>query len=211
MKNKFFILIVIILIVTVALVLRIFSPKNIWLCEGGEWVKKGNPRTAMPTSECYSDMSIDKEIKELSALFKQLNPNQNEVDVEEKIDDEIKKVDDSSNEIINSPVSADLELFVPKPGEVITSPYQIRGFARGNWFFEASFPVLITTLDGDVLLETYANAQSDWMTESMVPFIAELNFDITDTQEVLLVLKKDNPSGLKEHDAKLSYPITINK
>lgn len=215
MKNKLFIVVVIILIVVVALVLRIFSPKNIWLCEGGKWVKRGNPQTARPTSECYNDMSMDKEIKELSALFDQLNQDKNDVkdeaNVEEDLNRDIKRADDNSNEIVNSPVSADLELFAPKPGELITSPYQIRGFAKGNWFFEANFPVLITSLDGDVLLETYASAQSDWMTESMVPFIAELSFDITETQDVLLVLKKDNPSGLVENDVELSYPITISK
>lgn len=214
MKNKLFIFVVIILIVVVALVLRIFSPKNIWLCEGGKWVKRGNPQTAMPTSECYDDMSMDKEIKELSALFDQLNQDKNDVkdeaNVEEDLNRDIKRADDNSNEAFSS-ISTNLELFAPKPGETITSPYQIRGFARGDWFFEANFPVLIKSFEGDVLLETYASAQSDWMTESMVPFIAELSFDITETQDVLLVLKKDNPSGLVENDVELSYPITISK
>jgi len=31
----------------------------------------------------------------------------------------------------------------PKNGEYISSPVKIGGRARGNWFFEASFPIVI--------------------------------------------------------------------
>ena len=215
MKNNFFILIVIVLVIIVALVLQIFSPRNVWLCEGGQWIKRGNPQGPAPKTVCYDDMAMDQEIKKLSILFNQLNPDKQDIKEEDVIDykteQETKVFDENLDPTIGHPVNSDLELFAPKSGEIIKSPYQVRGFARGNWFFEATFPVLLTTLDGDILFKTYASAKSDWMTDSMVPFVADLNFDVAEARDVLLVLKKDNPSGLPENDAELSYHITIDK
>lgn len=89
----------------------------------------------------------------------------------------------------------------------IKSPLTLTGEARGTWYFEASFPVVLTNWDGLIIAEGHAEAQSDWMTEDYVPFKATLTFDSPYKagdpdfmQRGSLILKKDNPSGLPEND-----------
>ncbi len=100
----------------------------------------------------------------------------------------------------------------PKPDEVIKSPLAIMGEARGNWFFEASFPVVLTDWDGKIIAEHYATALDDWMTTEFVPFKAELqfenpSFDADFSKRGTLILKKDNPSGLPEYDDAIEIPV----
>src|SRR3989344_9169630 len=52
----------------------------------------------------------------------------------------------------------------PKAGETVTSPIRISGRARGNWYFEASFPVTLQVSDGTVLVQAPVQAQGEWMT-----------------------------------------------
>ena len=93
----------------------------------------------------------------------------------------------------------------------VISPLTVRGEARGWWFFEGSFPVMLTDWDGMVIASGVATAQSDWMTEQFVPFEATLNFTspyIAGFKENgKLILKKDNPSGLPENDDSLVVPV----
>jgi hypothetical protein len=100
----------------------------------------------------------------------------------------------------------------PQPNEVIASPIVITGKARGPWYFEASFPVTLTDWDGLIIAEGHAEAQGDWMTEDFVPFKAMLTFTkpAYGTRGTL-ILKKDNPSGLPEHDDALEIPVLFSK
>lgn len=100
----------------------------------------------------------------------------------------------------------------PRPGDAIANPLKVRGEARGYWFFEASFPVIVTDWNGQIIGEGYAQAQGDWMTEEFVPFEGEIAFDVAKIQggysdRGTLILKKDNPSGLPEHDDALEIPV----
>ena len=59
-----------------------------------------------------------------------------------------------------------------------------------------------------IIAEGVAQAQSDWMTSDYVPFTATLTFAKPSySDRGTLILKKDNPSGLPEHDAALEVPI----
>lgn len=105
-----------------------------------------------------------------------------------------------------------IRIISPRPHGVIVSPLVISGEARGNWFFEASFPVFLTDWDGKIIAEGIATAQDEWMTTEFVPYVATLNFDTKDisgnySNRGTLILKKDNPSGLPEHDDALEIPI----
>lgn len=100
-----------------------------------------------------------------------------------------------------------LILDAPAQDELLTSPLTISGKARGMWYFEASFPVILTNWDGLIIAEGIAQAQSDWMTEEYVPFTVTLTYDSpykpgdqSFMQRGSLILKKDNPSGLPEND-----------
>lgn len=100
--------------------------------------------------------------------------------------------------------------------EGITSPLTIEGEARGMWYFEASFPVVLTNWDGLIIAEGFTQAEGEWMTEEYVPFKTTLTFESPYNEgdpEFMnygsLILQKDNPSGLPEHDDAFELPVTF--
>lgn len=101
-------------------------------------------------------------------------------------------------------------IFISSPleGEKIESPLIIKGEARGNWFFEATFPVVLVNWDGLIIAESYATALGDWMTEDFVPFEALLEFEKPEYGERgAIILQKNNASGLPEFDDALEQTI----
>lgn len=96
----------------------------------------------------------------------------------------------------------------PPSESKISSPLTIVGHAKGGWFFEATFPVILTNWDGLIITEGYAQAEGDWMTEDFVPFTAKLEFEKPDYGERgFLIMQKSNPSGLPENDDALEVPV----
>ena len=113
-------------------------------------------------------------------------------------------------QIIYDRASTDLIVVdLPTPGAVVGKEFSVIGKARGNWFFEASFPLRVLDKDGKVLAEHYATAQGEWMTTEFVPFKGDLVVPASYIGPATLILMKDNPSGLPEHDASISFPIII--
>ncbi len=95
----------------------------------------------------------------------------------------------------------------PEANSIVASPLLVEGQARGYWFFEASFPVRLLDDKGNELALGIAQAQDEWMTTEFVPFSLVLTFTAPQTNEGVLVLHKDNPSGLPEHDDELRVPV----
>jgi hypothetical protein len=96
----------------------------------------------------------------------------------------------------------------PRPNQTVTSPLTITGQARGYWFFEGDFPiVLIGSQGGNILVESHATTESDWMTEEFIPFNATIEFESPGTGAGILILEKDNPSGLPENFDSLTIPV----
>lgn len=94
------------------------------------------------------------------------------------------------------------------PGQKIgPAPIKVTGEAKGNYYFEASFPIKLTDTNGKVLGQGIAKAQGDWMTENFVPFVADFSFSPATTTEGVLILQRDNPSGMPENDASYSIPV----
>ncbi|MDO8571583.1 MAG: GerMN domain-containing protein [bacterium] len=111
-------------------------------------------------------------------------------------------------DIGNEPDTNDqIRVTSPRPNQVITSPLEIVGEARGNWYFEASFPVKLVDAKGHVLAVMPIMTEKDWMTTAFVPFKAALVFSAPETETGTLILEKDNPSGLAQYADKLSIPI----
>jgi len=106
--------------------------------------------------------------------------------------------------------SSDLSAFVrvDVPAEA-TSPLTLSGEARGTWFFEGSFPVRLLAEDGTELAAGFVTARGEWMTEAFVPFEGQLEFAVDGPRPAVLVLERDNPSGLPEHDAAARYRLTL--
>ncbi len=99
----------------------------------------------------------------------------------------------------------------PRPNRGIRSPVVIEGEARGFWFFEASFPIKLFDEKDNLLGTAIAQAQGEWMTEDFVPFRAQLEFSTPQANRGVLVLEKDNPSGLPKHDDELRIPVRFEK
>lgn len=91
--------------------------------------------------------------------------------------------------------------------QLINSPLELQGEARGFWFFEASFPIRLLDGNGKEIAVAVAQAQSEWMTGDFVPFLARLEFTAPATDFGTLVFEKDNPSGLPENADELRVSI----
>jgi len=162
MKKKMIVLGILVLIILVLGLLRLFSPEDTWLCVNSQWVKHGNPSSAMPLSNCGDKQYVGN--------------------------DKITVSYPASNELVNSPL-------------------EVTGQARGSWFFEASFPIQLVDSAGQTVTVAIAQAQGDWMTEQFVPFVAKLEFLDPKLNSGKLILKKDNPSGLAKFDDSIEIPV----
>lgn len=122
----------------------------------------------------------------------------------------------TNSDISDSLEKADLiRVDTPKPNQTISSPLTITGVARGYWFFEASFPVVLVNWDGLIIAQGIATATvGDWMTTEFIPFEANLTWVVDKeaySDKGTLILRKDNPSGLPEHDDALEIPIIFSR
>ncbi len=104
-------------------------------------------------------------------------------------------------------VSENVVVTQPLSNAKVISPIYLKGEAKGNWYFEASFPVSVVDANGNVLGGGIATAKSDWMTTSFVPFEATITFKTPTTSTGWIILSKDNPSDLPENDAQEKMPI----
>ena len=112
--------------------------------------------------------------------------------------------EDIGNELEKSDL---IKIDNPRPNQIIESPLFVKGEARGNWYFEASFPAKLFDDNGFLLGITIAQALGNWMTEDFVPFNVILPFAVPSTSKGRLILEKDNPSGLPEYANELRIPV----
>lgn len=98
----------------------------------------------------------------------------------------------------------------PLSNAIVASPLTVKGIARGNWYFEASFPIHLYDANGKELVVVPAQAQGEWMTTEFVPFEVILTFSKPATSTGTLTLEKDNASGLPEHDDSISIPVRFS-
>jgi hypothetical protein len=89
----------------------------------------------------------------------------------------------------------------------VASPFTVEGTARGNWYFEASFPIELRDGNGKLIVQKPAQAIGEWMTVEFVPFSATLTYAKPATATGTLILRNDNPSGLPENDRWISIPV----
>jgi hypothetical protein len=117
---------------------------------------------------------------------------------------------DNGNDEDEEDVSDLIRVTAPVANAEVDSPLTITGDARGTWYFEASFPVKLYDANGKLLASHYATAQGEWMTENFVPFTSTITFATPTTATGTLVLEKDNPSGLPEHDNSITIPVRFD-
>jgi hypothetical protein len=163
--------------------IRLFSgPEDTWLCQNGTWVRHGQPSGLPPADVLCRASDSSANIPASSG-----------------------KTASSADEIIS-----EIKISEPEANKIISSPVVIKGEARGNWFFEASFPVKLIGENGEVLAQGTATAQSDWMTADFVPFKAELKFNSGSSAIGMIVLQNDNPSGLPEKEKQYGIPVRFS-
>ncbi len=97
----------------------------------------------------------------------------------------------------------------PLPNTKVKSPLEITGSARGSWFFEASFPVVLIDANGKTMAQSPAKAKGEWMTTEFVPFTDTLTWSKNTATSGTLIFKRDNPSGLPENDKEIRIPVTF--
>lgn len=100
-------------------------------------------------------------------------------------------------------------IYIPLVDQQARNPVVVLGQIPGNWSFEASFPVQLTNSKGVVIAQSNAQIYGDWMTSSLVPFSAKLDYPTSESGTGNVVLKKDNPSGLPSNDDQISIPVTL--
>ncbi len=101
-----------------------------------------------------------------------------------------------------------IEVDQPLPNSTVISPLTVTGRARGYWYFEASFPVVLKDSTNAVIAQGIAQAQGNWMTEDFVPFVVTLTFTQPPSGSTgTLILNKDNPSGEPQNDDSYSVPV----
>lgn len=109
---------------------------------------------------------------------------------------------------IQEPTNPNIKIDLIKSNQIIESPLTITGQARGGWFFEASFLIKLVDSQGELVAQTIALAEGEWMTDDFVLFSATLEFtSLEKTNQGTLVFIKDNPSDMRELDDQLSIPI----
>ncbi|OHB09375.1 MAG: hypothetical protein A3H52_03280 [Candidatus Zambryskibacteria bacterium RIFCSPLOWO2_02_FULL_39_26] len=125
-----------------------------------------------------------------------------------KVRTAVAPVEESKITYVNASIDL-IQVTLPFPDAVTGKEFKVVGRARGYWFFEASFPVEVLDRNGNSLGIFVAQAKDEWMTENFVPFEVDIVVPQFYIGPAKLVLKKDNPSGLSEYDASISFPINI--
>ena len=200
------IIIVVAAVLLLGLIFLLRGSEDTWLCVNGEWVKHGVPSAPMPTTGCGDEKKQDStiEITSFEECIKAGNPALESWPRQCRTKDGKSFTEEIGNE---SELVDMINIEVPRPNETVTSPIQIEGVARGFWFFEASFPIKLVDTKGKEITSGIATTQDEWMTEDFVHFTAELTFEKPEAINGILILERDNPSGLPENDEALSIPV----
>lgn len=115
----------------------------------------------------------------------------------------------SSSTAAQGPLHDRIVIDSPKQGASVGHSFTVRGQAPGPWFYEAVFPIKILDKDRNVIGSAQGRAQGAWTTDAQVPFTADVQIAGSYRGNAVLVLLRDNPSGLPENDDALEVPIVI--
>lgn len=226
-KNEKNILVSLVAVVVVVLigfgVAYFFLLEGVWSCdEGGQWVRKGWPNYPRPTSTCRLSVGLPNPA---SVNCEQIGGR---LDLRTDVDGgqvgycflpDGQECEEWALLRGECPLPSEAEFFRNlniRPGQTISSPLSLTGEARGYWFFEGDFPIVLVNWNGLIIGEGLAQAQSDWMTVDFVPFVAEIRFTKPTNptnqdyaRRGAIIFQKSNPSGLSTHDSAYELPINF--
>lgn len=96
----------------------------------------------------------------------------------------------------------------PLPNSSVPRMFTVKGKAKGNWFFEASFPIQVRDAANNPVGMGIAQTADNWMTTEFVPFAAVVTVSGY-SGPARLILMKDNPSGLPEFEDAVEFDIVV--
>jgi hypothetical protein len=106
----------------------------------------------------------------------------------------------------------DITIATPEVNGTVTREFEVTGKAKGAWFFEGSFMLEVVSPSGDKVAQNIISAEGDWMQDGLVDFKSEIvQMPSAYRGEATLILRKNNASGLPEHDASVSIPIIVEE
>jgi hypothetical protein len=106
-----------------------------------------------------------------------------------------------------TPISELIKIEQPLPNMDVSTPLQIKGKAKGYWYFEGNFPITLEDASGNELYAGSVEANGPWMTETFVPFSTTIRFKAPDDERGYLVFKNANASGKPEKDREYRLPV----
>jgi len=111
---------------------------------------------------------------------------------------------------INKKINDAKDLIViesPEPYQKVQNPIHIKGKARGNFFFEGTFPFRIEDEYGKIISEGYLETKENWMTEDFVSFETYVYLYKENVKRGFIVFEKANPSDLPENKFEIWIPV----
>lgn len=121
------------------------------------------------------------------------------------------KKDERVEEENEEETSKELSFTITSPLANSTVPckFQITGDSSSEWFFEGSFPYEIRVA-GKLVHEGSVNTEDDWTTKEILHFSTNVDCGEKCSGEGEIILRKANPSGLKEHDESYTVPVKFS-
>jgi hypothetical protein len=98
----------------------------------------------------------------------------------------------------------------PSHGNGVASPLQVTGTARGEWFSEGSFPVVLVDSKGRILAKGNVASQGNWQTTDFVPFSGVLTFARQQSASTgSIYFLESNPSGMAANAQAAVEPVVF--
>ncbi|MBT4385057.1 hypothetical protein HOD30_04910 [Candidatus Peregrinibacteria bacterium] len=109
----------------------------------------------------------------------------------------------------NIEVDNEVNVSVPASGAEVSSPFLVSGTAPGFWYIEAQIILELRDADGKMLDYKSVMTYDDWMIEEAVSFDGELSFEVSETTNATIVVRRENVSGLPEHEMSFEMPVVL--
>lgn len=186
--------------------LRFFSPPGSWTEEGLIFIRFKVQDVKM---ECEDEEGNSKPVENCDPLAGERIKYFGEVDQEsrKKILSIVENLYFFEENPFREPIEDIIHLEEPEINQIVSSPINISGRAKGYWFFEGVAPVKLVNEDYRELANGTIKAKGEWMTEDFVPFEGKIEFNTEGEQRGFLIFNRSNPSGKPEHDRSYRIPV----
>ena len=101
-----------------------------------------------------------------------------------------------------------IHLSTPLPNIATIAPIRVTGEARGSWYTNQLFSVILKDYKGNVIASTQAAAVGNWLTEKFIPFETTVTFTTQPSgSRGTLVLGSNAPAGSPTAGMRVEIPV----